>query len=121
MDISITEQVVRVKIVSLKGRLDSYHAMTLRQHFDELYRQGAVFFVIDLAEVDFMDSIGMSALVSLHKRVRQVRGIVKFVWPKEEAARQILQLARFDRVFDLAESLDETLAGVANGTPRPAE
>jgi anti-sigma B factor antagonist len=48
-------------------------------------------------------------LVSALKQARQQGGDVKLVWPREEAARRILRLTRFNRVFDLAETANEAI------------
>jgi anti-anti-sigma factor len=65
--------------------------------------------VCDLSNVAFMDSAGLAVLVSLMKRARQDRGDVRLVWPTAESAKRILQLTKFDRVFDRFESRDTAI------------
>ena len=49
-------------------------------------------------------------LVNLLKRAREHGGDVHLVWPAEEAARRILRLTKFDRVFTFAETAEAALS-----------
>jgi anti-anti-sigma regulatory factor len=51
----------------------------------------------------------MALLVSLLNRVRRVAGDVKLIWPQDETARLIVNLARFDRVFEITNSVENAL------------
>lgn len=100
----IRQHVLRVVIVAPQERIDAANAPELRQKLLDLADDGAANFVIDLSEVPFMDSSGMAVLVSILKRARQDGGDVKLVWPRVDAARRILNLTKFDRVFDMADT-----------------
>lgn len=110
MDLHVTEHVVRVAVVAPRQRVDAFSSPQLRLKLDELAERGVIRFVIDLSQVPFLDSAGMAVLVSLLKRARQHGGDVRLVWPSEEAARRILKLTKFDRVFSMAESVDAALS-----------
>ena len=107
MNMTLQEHTVKVHVITLSERLDAFSAPALRQQIEELLHAGASRFVIDLTRVPFFDSAAMAVFVSALKRARQVGGDVKLVWPSEEAARRIIHLTKFDRVFDLADTADE--------------
>ncbi|MCB0168968.1 MAG: STAS domain-containing protein [Anaerolineae bacterium] len=107
MDITVTENVVKINTISLTGLLDAFHAPQVRQQFDEMLQSGAVNFIIDLSAISFMDSAGMAVLVHLHKQTQQQQGQVVLVWPTQKAARRVIRLTRFDYVFKMAYSLTE--------------
>lgn len=109
MDIHITEHVVRTIVVSPQTRIDAFSVPILREQLNRLVDEGNNRFVFDLSQVPFLDSAGMSVLVSLLKRARQLGGDVKLVWPKEEAAQRILRLTKFDRVFDMFDTVEMAL------------
>lgn len=109
MDLVVTEHIVRVLIVRPESRIDAFNAAQLRARLDQLLNDGVQHFVIDLSVVPFLDSAGMAVLVNTLKRARQSGGDVKLVWPREEAARRILRLTKFDRVFQMAESVADAL------------
>lgn len=110
MDIIVTERALRVVTVAPRGRIDAFSAPELREQVDILIEDGAHHFVLDLTNVPFLDSAGLAVLVSVLKRSRLQGGNVRLVLPTDEAARRILHLTKFDRVFDIADSADAALA-----------
>jgi anti-anti-sigma factor len=109
MEISVTEHVIRIAVAAPRERIDAFSAPELRATFERLLNGGVSRFVLDLSAVPFLDSAGMAVLVSLLKRSRHIGGDVRLVWPAEEAARRILRLTKFDRVFTMAESAEAAL------------
>ena len=107
MNISYQEHTVRVFIIALQDRLDTFTAPDLRNQIEQLLAEGICNFVFDLSDVPFFDSAAMAVFVSALKQARQAGGDVKLVWPREEAARRIIHLTKFDRVFDLADTADD--------------
>lgn len=104
MKIGFSEEVTRTVRISVEDRLDAFSSQELRKHFDELFDQGVINYVVDLSTTPFMDSAGMAALVSAMKRARQAGGDVALVWPESESVRRILNLTHFDRVFTMLEA-----------------
>lgn len=105
--LNITTPYPDLAIVALSERIDAFNSGSLREAFDELLEQNIYHFVVDLTDVDFMDSAGMSVLVTLLKRSRSLDGNVCLVRPRQEGARRILSLTRLDLVFDMADSAGE--------------
>lgn len=103
MKIEVRQHVVRVMVVKPEGRLDAFSAPELRALMDAQLEAGTENVVFDLSATTFLDSAGMAVLVSVLKRTRQGGGDTRLVWPAEEAARRILRLTRFDRVFEWAD------------------
>lgn len=110
MEISVADFVVRLSKVSASGRIDAFTVAELTDQFDQLLADGATNFIIDLAQVTFLDSAGIAALVSLLKKARKRGGDVKLVWPAAAEAQRIFRLTRFDKVFVMYESADAALA-----------
>jgi len=110
MDLNISEHIVRTIVVAPRQRIDAFNAPELRTALDEQIEGGARRFVLDLSAVPFLDSAGLAVLVRLLKRARQNGGDVRLVWPAEEAARRIIKLTKFDRVFTMAETAEAALA-----------
>lgn len=101
MELEVTEHIVRSAVVRVGSRIDAFTAPALRERLDALLEAGTTRFVIDLSPVPFLDSAGMAVLVRLLKNARQAGGDVALVWPDLEAARRILKLTKFDRVFPM--------------------
>ena len=105
MEITVTEQLSRTVVVAPKERLDAFSAPQMRERLEALLAEGVTQFIIDLSQTPFLDSAGMAVLVSLLKRARQAGGDVKLVKPASEAVQRILLLTRFDKVFDMLDSV----------------
>ncbi len=60
--------VSEVAEVGLKGEPDAHSAPTLDTLFDDLVAAGARSLVIDMSEVDFVDSSGLRALIRARQR-----------------------------------------------------
>lgn len=110
MDLQLTEHIVRTVVVAPRQRIDAFSAPELRTELDRLLRDGVRHFVLDLTDVPFLDSAGMAVLVSVLKRSREFGGDVRLVWPSEEAARRIIKLTKFDRVFSMSETVTAALS-----------
>jgi anti-sigma B factor antagonist len=107
MDITVQEHVVKHMVVSLNGRVDAFSVPVLQHRLDGLLEEGMKHFILDLSEVHFMDSAGLAVLVKLLKRVSLMDGTIVLVQPKAEAARRILRLTHFDKIFSLKDTVDE--------------
>lgn len=109
MNITIYEEQQGLVVVAPLERLDAFVAQDFRERVGEYLDTGVSNFVIDLSDTPFLDSAGMAVLVSVMKRCRQAGGDVSLVWPKHEPVKRILQLTRFDRVFDVYETRKEAV------------
>ena len=109
MEINVTEYVRRIAVVQVHGRVDAFTGPMLRTKLNHLFEDGVSCFVVDLQDVVFLDSAGITVLVSLLRRTREVDGDVRLVWPSEDTAKRILRMTKFDRVFVMAESVEQSL------------
>jgi anti-anti-sigma factor len=60
--------------VALRGELDIATAPVLREHLLELVDQGWTDIALDIAELRYIDSTGLSVLIMTLKRVEQMGG-----------------------------------------------
>jgi len=109
LELTIREHIVRIQIIDIRGRLQAASVGALRNEQTRLIDAGNQHFIVDLRETTFMDSAGMSALVSLLKQAKQIGGDVVLVKPTDEAAYRILTLTRFDQVFRMADTVEDAL------------
>lgn len=107
MNIQDSKQTFHVVTISPRERIDVMNAPELRSRLNEYIDAGDYNLVVDLSCVPFLDSAGMAALVNALKRARKAGGDVKLVWPQMEAARRVLYLTKFDKIFDMASSAEE--------------
>ena len=97
-------------VLRVGGEVDVYTAPRLRERAVKLLGDGVRHVVVDLREVDFLDSTGLGALVGILKRLREQDGSLKLVAGPERIM-QVFRLTGLVRVFALHASVPEAIAG----------
>ena len=109
MEINVSEHTYRVVVISPVGRLDAFTVPALREQITKFSDDGVLYFVLDLSGVSFMDSAGVTVLVSLLRRTRPLGGNVKLVRPTQDAAMRVLRLTKMDQAFTILDKVDDSL------------
>ena len=109
VEIDVRQPEGEVAVVAPRGRLDAVTAPELRERIQQLLDSGAARLVLDLYEISFMDSIGMTTLLSGIKRAREAGGDLRVA----RATGQIqmaLTLSALSRIIRPYPSVDAALA-----------
>jgi len=98
-----------VEVVSFSGSLDASVATQIRKELKEVFDDGKIRVVIDLGDVSFVDSSGLSVLVTALKTARAAGGdvVLSRVNP---SVRSILELTRLHRVLEVFEDPEAAAA-----------
>lgn len=113
MDLSLATRTERDHtVVEVVGEIDVYTAPKLREAFIDLVAQGSYQLVIDMEQVEFLDSTGLGVLVGGLKRVRAHDGTLRLVCSQERILK-IFRVTGLTKVFPIHASLDEALAAKA--------
>jgi anti-sigma B factor antagonist len=101
------EQKNGIGIVSLSGRFDaaetqSFHS-TIRDGFDNIMN-----LVLDLGKLDFIDSTGLGAIITLLKRVSEKEKDIRIanLNPK---VRMVFEITRAYKMFDIYDDISAAL------------
>lgn len=89
-----------INILSLKGRFDSYTVEDVRGWLEQIVETPQPNIVINLSEVNFLDSTALSALVLGMKQARERQGDLRLCG-LQQPVRLIFELTRLDRVFEI--------------------
>ena len=94
------EHVEGATVVALAGELDLESSPRLDEVVGRLISRGHARLVLDLADLGFIDSIGLSALLTAQRRARAANGwmVVRAASPR---LRTILEATRLDRELHL--------------------
>ncbi len=95
-------------ILRPNGQVDADSAPSLKALLKQLVDEGARLLIVDLDQVDFIDSSGLSALVSGLKAVRQRGGTLNLCRAHTQALTS-LRLTMLDRVFSIYPTVEEAL------------
>ncbi len=97
-------------VVLVTGEVDVYTAPQLRAALDAHIAAGHSRLVVDLDNVDFLDSTGLGVLVGRLKLVRNKSGWLRIVCSNERILR-VFRITGLDKVFAIHTSVDAALAG----------
>jgi len=107
----VTERREGKTILSLKEeRLDAHNSGELKDRISKLFEEGGRDIVIDLREVEFIDSSGLGALLSGHKNAIQ-RSTGFALAGLQPRVRSMFELTRLQRVFEIYPGVGEALTG----------
>jgi anti-sigma B factor antagonist len=90
----------QLNIVAKVRRLDAATAREVKDEVEKAWRGGIQSVSIDLQSVEFIDSSGVGALLSIYKRLPVGTGSVKLI-NVHPAVQSVIELLRLHRVFEL--------------------
>ena len=110
MDLSLTTREADGKtVVAVAGEIDVYTAPKLRDKITELVAAGSYDIVVDMQQVEFLDSTGLGVLVGGLKKVRAHDGSLRLVCNQDRLLK-IFRITGLAKVFVIHETADEALA-----------
>ena len=98
-----------IDIATLSGRLAMADVPQVRQKLLEIIEQGKGKLILDLAQVGFMDSSGLSVLVSAFKATRAKGGDVALLH-LNSTVRSLIELTRLQQIFSIFDDEATALA-----------
>ncbi|WP_405427776.1 STAS domain-containing protein [Micromonospora sp. NBC_00617] len=102
-------------VLKVRGELDMATSPQLREGLQRLVEAGERLVVVDLAEVGFMDSSGLGALVVMFKALREA-GSRLCLAAVQSVVRSVLSVTSVDRVIGIYDSV-----AAAEADLRPAD
>jgi anti-sigma B factor antagonist len=106
MPIYIVEKVVQgIMVVDVRGRITLGHETeVLRTKLRQLITAGQNRIILNLGEVSYVDSVGLSSLISGFTSSRSAGGALKLLH-LPRGVHQLMQITRLSTVFEVYEDL----------------
>ncbi|TDD32060.1 anti-sigma factor antagonist [Actinomadura sp. KC06] len=95
-------------VVRLRGELDIASADDLRRHLNDARREHGEDLVLDLADLEFMDSGGLSVIVACYKATSAAGGSLVLAAPRP-IVRRALEITGLHRRITVTDTVDEAL------------
>ena len=102
MEIDIREK-DSVKIVDLKGEVDLYNSPSLRTEFSNLLKKKEKAILINLKQVNYIDSSGLATFVELLQKMSAYGGKLKLSG-LGRSIKNVFEVSRLDGVFSILDS-----------------
>lgn len=111
LQIQQEEIIIRIGVVRLQGRLDAQSAPNLKAVWRQYEERGINSVFLNLELVEFIDSLGVSTLVSGLKQMRSRGGDLRLIGV-QPSARVIFELMALDKVFNIFDTEEHALKGM---------
>ena len=98
----------KVIVIETPQFLDLNSAAPLRDILADLVAHGKVHVVVDMSETEYMDSIGLGALVSRIAAIRTGGGDLRLANPSSHT-QKILELTNLDMIIETFEDVNSAL------------
>ncbi len=97
-----------VAVVTIIGSVDSADSGALLDFLNQLIDAGQTHLVLDLAEMDFIVSMGLGVLVRTYTRLCRAGGFLRLAQP-QPLILKLIKTTALDRLLPLYQSLDQAL------------
>ncbi|MGE5313865.1 MAG: STAS domain-containing protein [Acidobacteriota bacterium] len=104
MNFEVTKNANSVVLVVKERKLDVAVSPELKGEFILLCRPSVKTLIVDLADVEFCDSSGLSALLIAERLMRQQGGKVKLVGVHKKVL-SLLKISQLDKVFPVFDTV----------------
>lgn len=93
-------------LVKIEGEVDVYTSIDLKKELTKLVESDQKNIIIDLENVNYMDSSGLGVLVVLLKELKKIGGELKLI-SLPVSVKKIFDLTRLTKFFNIYNNLDE--------------
>lgn len=110
MNLTVEKRTPRegVTVLALRGEVDVYTSPQVKQEILDLLNDGNVKIVVDLSEVEYLDSTGLGVLIGGLKRARERDGDLKLICENTRILR-IFEITGLTKIFDIHRQESEAL------------
>lgn len=98
------------QLFRLTGLLDAFSEPTFRKVLGSKIEEGPKHIILDLSQIDFVDSSGLGALVQLAKQAQTSEGTLQIV--TNARVTQTVKLVRLEKFLALQTSVEAALGNV---------
>jgi anti-sigma B factor antagonist len=96
-------------IISMSGRFDAIGSREFKKIISRLMEMGNLRIVLDMAQVNFVDSSGMGTLIGTLRGIVKEGGEMRIAGLTPEV-HTIFELTRLHRIFDIYETTEAAMA-----------
>ena len=111
IEIKNTELSNRLTVLSISGRITALTAPDVKNQVRSLVSNGLIDMIFDLKETVFIDSSGLSAIVSALKQAREAGGALKLAGLQSDV-QTIFKITMLDRVFEMYPTVEAAIESI---------
>ena len=97
-----------VYIIDVNGEMDLYNSYKLKELVMKMLEKSVKFFVINLEQVDYIDSSGIGALIYICSTVKKMN-LKLAIASVHGSVKKVIELTKLTGYFPMANSVEEAL------------
>jgi len=101
-------------LIEAHGPINTVHSVKLRQTIVDLFDKDYKALILNMADVNYMDSAGLATLVEGCQIAEKTGRKFVLVRLESERIQHLLEITRLDELFEQFDSLEEALEKLAN-------
>jgi anti-sigma B factor antagonist len=102
------------RILSIEGEIDVYTSVQLKEHVLSAISEGVRKVVLNLSQVEYLDSTGLGVMISVLKHLRENQGNLIIVSPTTRTTR-VFEITGLHKIFTIYDT--EEVAAAEEGIP----
>ena len=106
-----TRPVNNASMIDLEGEVDVYTAPQLKQQIINMLDSGVYHVIVNLSNVEYLDSTALGVLIGGLKRLRERNGTLDLICPNPRI-RRIFEITGLDKIFDIYSTEEDAIAKV---------
>jgi anti-sigma B factor antagonist len=103
-----------IDVLALQGELDLHFAPSLRSVLQAKINRGCPALIVDLAQVSFIGSTGLSVLMEYFRDCGRYGGVLCLCGLSDKL-KEIFQIVRLDRIIPMFATINEAANAIRNG------
>jgi anti-sigma B factor antagonist len=103
-----------IDVFALRGDIDLHFAPALRSVLQAKINEHCPALIVDLAQVSFIGSTGLSVLVEYFRDCGRYEGVLCLCGLSDDL-KEIFQIVRLDRIIPMFATVDEAANAIRNG------
>ena len=107
-----TTKVGKAVVMKLIGRMDADTSKEFEAAWDRSLQEGSIFFVVDLSELNYINSAGIGSFLRNGKLAHEKRGALHIAGIKG-FVKEIFEMTQLIRVYPIFESTEAACKGIA--------
>lgn len=104
----IYEQKGKIGIIGIAGRLDASNEKELKELFHP-YLEESINFVLDCSKLEFVDSTGLGAIISILKSSTELGGDI-YIANLQVKPMMLFEITRAYKIFEIFDDVDTAVA-----------
>ncbi len=112
LKIDIRPKADDITLVVLKGEIGTETVNQFKERIDQLVNEGKMRLVMDFAEVNYLNSMGLGVVAATLKKVKKGKGDLKLI-KLSPAVQELFELTRLTKVFEIFDSEEEAVKSFA--------